>query len=293
MWRSLAVLLWLAAALHGQVISRVPNTITGASAVAAGQVLYGTGAGVAGSEAGFTYAAAGNRQLTVSGSFGAIFQAASSVNNVARLSLSQVGITNWQFDNTATSGMLTLGSSAGNALAIPAVTRNLLIGTTTDGNFKFDVASSGSSGTARFYDQTPTTGSTSLIVRAGAGQGTNNLITWQSAAGSTLSYVRGDNGGFYGQVVALDVASYALSNGAGLDLANNRFISFSSTAAFFGTKDLTLDRQAAGVLRISATGTTGGGLLIEGLKSTTGEVFVCVDTTGRFVRSATACVGTI
>ena len=66
---------------------------------------------------------------------------------------------------------------------------NVLVGTTTDGNYKLDVASSGPSGTLRVYDQTATTGFTSLVVRAGAGQSSSNLTTWQDNSANTLAAV--------------------------------------------------------------------------------------------------------
>lgn len=67
---------------------------------------------------------------------------------------------------------------------------------------------------------------------------------------------------------------------------------FASYLGFTSNSDTFLDRLSSGVIRISTNGTTGGGLLIEGLKSTTGTRYVCVDTTGRFTSSATACSGT-
>ena len=65
---------------------------------------------------------------------------------------------------------------------------NVLVGITTDGNYKLDVASSGSSGTLRVFDQTATTGSTSLVVRAGAGQA-GDIFQVVSNAGSVFMRV--------------------------------------------------------------------------------------------------------
>lgn len=47
-------------------------------------------------------------------------------------------------------------------------------------------------GTFTWYNQTATTGSTSLVVRAGAGQSTNALITWQNNAGTALTTMNAD-----------------------------------------------------------------------------------------------------
>ena len=60
--------------------------------------------------------------------------------------------------------------------------------------YRLDVQSSDSSGTLRVYDQTATTGVTSLVVKAGAGQSTNALITINSlASGYALTQYQ-DNG---------------------------------------------------------------------------------------------------
>ena len=128
---------------------------------------------------------------------------------------------------------------------------------------------------------------TQLIVRAGTGQSSTNLQTWQNAAGTTISQIN-SNGNFDWYTGGNRLANY----GGNAIVASTGQFAFSSTSTITGTQDLTLDRQAAGVLRISNTGTTGGGLLIEALKSTTGVRYVCVDTTGRITSQAAACVGT-
>ena len=65
---------------------------------------------------------------------------------------------------------------------------NLLIGTITEGNFKLDVANSGSAGTFRAYDARATIGNTLAVVRAGAGQ-VGNLQEWQNAFGVVMARV--------------------------------------------------------------------------------------------------------
>jgi hypothetical protein len=138
---------------------------------------------------------------------------------------------------------------------------------------------------------------THLIVRAGAGQTSTNLQTWQNSGGSTLSAVSwaGEYTGYGSSVTTgtngiLMGAGYNLAYGT--QMASDWILRWSATTNASSTKDLSLDRQAAGVLRISNTGTTGGGLLIEALKSTSGVRYVCVDTTGRITSQAAACVGT-
>ena len=138
---------------------------------------------------------------------------------------------------------------------------------------------------------------TQLIVRAGATQGSTNLQTWQNSGGSTLSAVSWA-GEYTGYGSSVTTGTNGILMGAGFNLAygtqmaSDWILRWSATTNASSTKDLSLDRQAAGVLRISNTGTTGGGLIIEALKSTTGTRYVCVDTTGRFTSSASACSGT-
>jgi hypothetical protein len=48
------------------------------------------------------------------------------------------------------------------------------------------------SGNGRFYDQTAITGSTTLTIRAGAGQATNPLLQWQNNAGTGLGVIDED-----------------------------------------------------------------------------------------------------
>lgn len=71
---------------------------------------------------------------------------------------------------------------------IAGTTGNVIIGSDVDSNFKLDIASSGSSGTFRVYDQTATTGNTKEVIRAGAGQSTN-LTEWQNSAGIAMASV--------------------------------------------------------------------------------------------------------
>jgi hypothetical protein len=158
----------------------------------------------------------------------------------------------------------------------------------TETNFRLDIGSSGSSGTLRAWNPA-IGGATPVVSRAGDTQVGANRTTGQNSGGGAIAYVASDGGlGAVSYVVGTDYGA----NGVALLFKNSYVMQWSSTSSFAGSRDLVVDRQAAGVLRISNTGTTGGGLLIEGLKSTTGTRYVCVDTTGRFTSSATACSGT-
>ena len=82
------------------------------------------------------------------------------------------------------------GSGAGKyAFKILGPTKNVSIGdlsyNTPESNYKFDVSSSGSSGTIRFYDQKAATGSTNVLIREGAGQSTNEVFGVYANDGTT------------------------------------------------------------------------------------------------------------
>ena len=72
---------------------------------------------------------------------------------------------------------------------------SVLIGGTTDGAYRLDVAKAGASGTARFYDQTATTGSTLAVFRAGVAQ-SGNVLEVQNNAGTVIASV-GSTGNLY------------------------------------------------------------------------------------------------
>jgi hypothetical protein len=145
---------------------------------------------------------------------------------------------------------------------IPSGTSNFIVGGSTNANFKLDVATSGSAGTARFYDQTATTGSTKVVVRAGAGQSTTNLQEWQNSSGTNLANI--DSGGnIFGNQV-LDNSNAGRINSGGFYAASNKPYGFSSTTSSGGTPDLGIYRNAAGVLEINnGTGGTYRDLILR------------------------------
>jgi len=107
------------------------------------------------------------------------------------------------------------GSTGGTPLTILA-NGNVGIGTTAP-VYKLDLATSGASGTARFYDQTATTGTTTATVRAGAGQVANTLFSLATSADvklltaqATAATVRVYNTGTYGwsSTTASDSGTY-------------------------------------------------------------------------------------
>lgn len=154
------------------------------------------------------------------------------------------------------------------ATAINPTGGNLLIGTTTDGNFRLDVASSGSSGTLRAWDQAPTTGSTSLVVRAGAGQGTNNLTTWQNSGGTQVAAVT-SAGDIYSLTLATTGNQAALTTN-GIEVRSAAVAAWSSTTSWAGTKDLSLSRASANTLQVGDGGANSNGTILARLVQSAG-----------------------
>ena len=121
------------------------------------------------------------------------------------------------------------------------------------------LASLTTGGTFTLYNETPTTGSTSLVVRAGAGQSTNNLTTWQNAAGTLMASVASSGGfssvdGFFGVQSGGSFLVGLQANGVNLN--NVRPVAWSSTGDINGVKDVALYRNAAGVIEVN-NGTAG------------------------------------
>jgi hypothetical protein len=138
-------------------------------------------------------------------------------------------------------------------------TGNVAIGTTTDGNFRLDIAASGSSGTLRVYDQTPTTGVTQLIVRAGAGQSSTNLQTWQNSGGTALAWI--NSGGGAAAQEFFNPLNTFYQNGNNIDVGSGGLYRFSSAASQGATKDLSLSRASAGVLQVGDGGANANGIV--------------------------------
>ena len=146
------------------------------------------------------------------------------------------------------------------------MTGNIAIGITTDGNFKLDVADSGSSGGLRVWDQRATIGSTSLVVRAGAGQGSNAITTWQDSSGVFQSRIQ-SSGGFQSKAAMTVIDSGATVNHigmftTGLALASNVSVSFSSTTEATATKDLSLSRASANTLQVGDGSANSNGTIL-------------------------------
>lgn len=115
------------------------------------------------------------------------------------------------------------------------------------------------SGTLTLHSQIPTTGSTSLIVRAGAGQGSTNLQTWQSAAGAAISYVNVFGG--FASTEFYNTNDRFYQSSTFVDVGSTVLYRFSSSASQGGTKDLSLSRASANTLQVGDGGANANGYL--------------------------------
>lgn len=139
-----------------------------------------------------------------------------------------------------------------------------------------------------FYDSTASTGSTTLTIRAGPGQSSTNLFEVRNNSNTLLAYAD-----HLGQLISPQFISNTISLGSNsLNMSNGSLVSWSSDATFFGTVDLSLYRNAAGVMEID-NGTPGTYRDIK-LRNATftglaGGGSRCVLTDNSGVISASAC----
>jgi len=281
--------------IQGDITAGVPGgAIGGAGNIASGQVLYGTGAGVAGSEAAFAYNASTNL-LSIgvgtatetahigrytSGSVAALYLGLSSpgANNFALASSGGELLLN----GPTSLSPVSFHQANVERARFAATTGNLLLGTTTDNNFRLDIAASGSSGTLRVYDQTPTTGVTQLVVRAGAGQSTNFLQRWQNSTGSTLSFIS-QTGGL--GVQALDIYNettlttrgfsiYGNGTASFIDASSNAIMSWYSATNLGGSADISLSRAGVNALQVGDGGANANGDVLLRNQFASGSLFL-------------------
>jgi hypothetical protein len=246
----------------------------------AGAIPYVTSSGVLGQDATNLFYDSTNKRLGVgTASPGAFLDVAASsatagvrvsngsLNQNPQMRVEGYATVKLQSLNTATDSRGAVGTESNNTLefivnnsgvARFATTGNLLIGGTTDGNYKLEVANSGTSGTARFYDATATTGSTKVVVRAGAGQ-SGNILEVQNNAGATLASIAST--GYVATPQVYLTGDWLNLTSTTADMASGYVLRFSSTGAQSGTKDLGLARAAAGYLKVT-DGSTGLGKIV-------------------------------
>lgn len=158
----------------------------------------------------------------------------------------------------------------------------------TSGNGFFSVSTGG---TVTVVNPIATTGSTSLVVRAGAGQA-GNLQTWQNSAGTELGGVT-SVGYVYGTALAIDggVNGFFASN---LDFKSTTLLSFSATTNATAAKDLTLSRSAAGILQVGTTAANASGMLyLKGTRNVASTVALLPAASGNAGMIATVSDATV
>lgn len=144
-------------------------------------------------------------------------------------------------------GGIDLASYGGNINLLPS--GDVVIGGNSDGNYRLDVQSRTATGNvARFYDQTPSTGSTTVFFQNGAGQGTNAIAQFAANNGNVQSYVDGPTGAFVNNTVGVPKVSSAPT---GLLLSSDRALQFgNNTSLSLSTFDAGISRISAGLLGV-------------------------------------------
>lgn len=116
------------------------------------------------------------------------------------------------------------------------------------GSYTLDISFSGSSGTVRFYDQTPITGLTKVIIRAAPNQSASALIRIQDSSGSDQITLI-DNGSINASNFVVGVGFNANVNG--VSLKDVGLMKWSSTSAYNGTADTGFGRLSAGLMSVN------------------------------------------
>ena len=198
--------------------------------------------------------AGGTTQLTLLSS--GVQQAAFSffTNALGRFQLGAQGNGDIFFsDATHSRDFIDVAGSGNGQLVLQPTAGDISVGNNVSTTFKLDIQSSDSGGTARFYDQTPATGVTHVIIQAGAGQSSNLLLSIKNNAGVNLSQI-GSLGGFSTNVTGV-LKMYFQQNLIGM--SNDSCSFWSSNADLtIGTPDTGFCRNAAGVMEIN-NGTPG------------------------------------
>jgi hypothetical protein len=161
-----------------------------------------------------------------------------------------------------------VGEGGGGASDLDALTDVTLTSETTDDALKYD--GSGWVNTTALslhgltvYDDTATTGSTTAVFRAGAGQATAPLLEFKTAAGSTVSKIDHEGN--------LDISSSAKfligggtsvrAQGAAWNVSNNHLYRWSSTSSASGPHDLSMYRYGPAELQLGDGGANANGKL--------------------------------
>lgn len=118
-------------------------------------------------------------------------------------------------------------------------------------------------GTLHVYDATPTTGVTTLTVRAGEAQSTTDLLAFALNDGNIRGKIYTSDGGYNAQFYnffTMNSTAALQDTGGLLSLQDVGGVKWSSTSVYSGTKDLGIIRGSAGTAAFT-NGLTGGSLV--------------------------------
>lgn len=238
------------------------GAVGGASSLTTvGAIPYVTSAGVLGQDAGLNWDST-NDKLTISSTTGFIVQEISSNSGTGtyfRMTKTSGSTRSWDLGATGSGNAIgdnSFGLYDNTAAAYRYMIRstgNFLIGGTlyTDGNYKLDIQSSGSTGTLRVWDQSGA-GSTLAVFRGGAAQSGSVLKIQNNAGSDTVTVSEGGlintaaSGGF---TTSGDTSIYYYSTYARLMSASTFQIQWRDGATWYGGSiDSGISRNTAGVI---------------------------------------------
>lgn len=233
------------------------DSVSGASALTTvGAIPYVSSSGTLGEDSAGPYWDASVKALALGSAAMFEWSSTSSANGTPDTGISRSAAGLVEFNNGTSGNLRDI-----QVRSINPSTGNVIVGGTTNNNFKLDIASSGSSGSFRVFNQSIAAGETTrVIVQAALNQSSTNLMEWRNNSGSALCSIT--SGGIFavsGNVVGITnaaVSTIQFSSGSGL--------SWSSTSTYGGGKDVAIARNAAGVIEInSATAGTYRDLILR------------------------------
>jgi hypothetical protein len=163
----------------------------------------------------------------------------------------------FMWNQALTKNFLDVASSDGRVTIQPSGGNTELCGTVQD-NYALSVQCSGSSGTFRVFDQTPSTGNTLQVFQEGAGQGAADQYFLNNTGTVLAEWFRG--GSLDANYLGVWDSGYTIkaqmTNTGGFEAANGFGYLFSSSSAGNGSVDAAILRSAAGLLEVD-NGTSG------------------------------------
>jgi hypothetical protein len=214
----------------------------------------------------------GTNRLQVAGSgvFSTLAGAGGGSNgslNIVAGGTTTTGYTEWRVPGTrqAYFGSNTLASQV-IGLYIENATSGLLVQNTSTSRTAIQTWQSGTvnigqfaaDGTFTVRNETPTTGTTQLIVRAGAGQSTTNLMTWQNNVGTAVAGISGEGSFFTGNNA--NATGDSLIDANGLRFGSTVLARWSNNLPV-NAADVSLSRGGVNVFQVGDGGSNANGIV--------------------------------